>query len=642
MPVIEVNGRGVHYQEFNKGARETIVLIHGMLGNLSVYYFRIAPILAADYHVVLYDLKSHGMSERAAEGYDLVSMAGELAALLDELGLRRVHLGGYSFGALIALKAAALYPSRVKRLIVVEGPDPSDKEPLRVMTEYSREAFDQFVNDSGISFGPRQRERLHRMYAYIFQGTTVREDMRKEHDFFYGEELSRVTHKTLLIYGRASDCAEASCVLENKLPDARLVLIEGDHNVPVQQPAAVAELIRDWCRETRRFLFVVPPLFGHVNPTLGVGAELLKRGHAVAWASLDPALESMLPAGGELLLIKEEAEKEHRGRISEKNVYGIESIKFLYDDVLIPLNRHMYGGILRCVESFKPDVCINDHQVFSGAIAARQSGIAYATSVTAPAAVRMREDLPGVHQWESQRMVALQQELGVEGERCIACSEQLALLFTSRAFFGEMCLPDQYHFVGVVNNRPAAVGDFDWKWLEARNDQPRVLVSIGTTFDGHQKKDFFEKVAEALGAKPLSVIVVADPAILDNWPENFLVRARVPQLELLPHLDAVLCHGGHNTTCESLINGLPLVVVPIAYDQSYVAGRVVATGCGLRLNFKRLRVADILNSVEEVLMNPVYREAALRVGVSFKEAGGAARAAGLLEEIAEEKVTAIV
>src|SRR5260221_94900 len=43
MPIIQVNGRKVHYQEMNKGAEQSVVMVHGMLGNLAVYYFRIAP-----------------------------------------------------------------------------------------------------------------------------------------------------------------------------------------------------------------------------------------------------------------------------------------------------------------------------------------------------------------------------------------------------------------------------------------------------------------------------------------------------------------------------------------------------------------------------------------------------------------------
>ncbi|MDF2478385.1 MAG: alpha/beta hydrolase, partial [Sphingobacterium sp.] len=92
MPIITVNNRKVHIQELNKGAEHTVVLIHGMFSNLSIYYFNIAPILAQHFHVVMYDLKSHGMSERVSEGYDLENMSSDLIALLDSLQLQNVHL----------------------------------------------------------------------------------------------------------------------------------------------------------------------------------------------------------------------------------------------------------------------------------------------------------------------------------------------------------------------------------------------------------------------------------------------------------------------------------------------------------------------------------------------------------------------
>ncbi|MDV9201520.1 glycosyltransferase, partial [Streptomyces sp. Wh19] len=47
-----------------------------------------------------------------------------------------------------------------------------------------------------------------------------------------------------------------------------------------------------------RFLFVVPPLVGHINPTVGVAAELVASGHAVAWVCPDPALVGRLAGPG--------------------------------------------------------------------------------------------------------------------------------------------------------------------------------------------------------------------------------------------------------------------------------------------------------------------------------------------------------
>jgi esterase len=139
MPVINVETRAVHVQELNKGAAETVLLVHGMFSNLSVYYFNIAPILAKHFHVVMYDLKSHGMSEKIADGYDLNSMTDDLSALLDQLELSSVHLAGYSFGGLISLKMAARFPDKVKKLAVIEAPDPNDDKTRDIIDEYSRE-----------------------------------------------------------------------------------------------------------------------------------------------------------------------------------------------------------------------------------------------------------------------------------------------------------------------------------------------------------------------------------------------------------------------------------------------------------------------------------------------------------------------
>lgn len=633
MPIIEVKGRRIHYQELNKGAAESVLLVHGMLGNLAVYYFRIAPLLAEQYHVVLYDLKGHGLSERVTEGYDLHSMSDDLFALMDGLHLRKVHLAGYSFGALIALKAAVRAPERVGKLVLIEGPDPRDEEPLRIMMEYSREAFNDWVIASGLAMGRRQLEKHHQLYEFIFQQTTMQEDVQKEKEFFLSDAVGGVLNETLLIYGNASDCLPAGQLLARRLRRVGLLQVDGDHQLPVQNPETIAFALVSFFQEKKKpmkFVFVVPPLAGHVNPTLGVGAELLRRGHSVAWISLDPALEGMLPVGGRLLLVHEEG---HKDSISRKNVYGVESIRYLYDEVLIPLNRHMRASIEDWVDWFCPDVIVNDHQLFAGAFVAHERGIPYATSVTAPAAVKMQEDLPGVHEWEVQKVVSLQRELGIMTEKCLACSDTLAFLYTTREFFGEMALPVGHRFVGPVIRRPASVQHFDWDRFNGMEGRPRILVSIGTTFDhSHsQQVDFLRKVVAAFSGADLGVVLISDENLLESWPENFLVQRRVPQLELLPKLDMVVCHGGHNTVCETLLSGLPMVVLPIAYDQSHVASRVVATESGIRLNFKRFKPDDLRESVWTVLTDGRYREAARRIGESFGAAGGAELAADLLE-----------
>lgn len=388
-----------------------------------------------------------------------------------------------------------------------------------------------------------------------------------------------------------------------------------------------------------KFAFIVPPLTGHVNPTLSIGATLLERGHEVAWISLDPTLEAKLPEGGKLLLIQYDQTDEEKKEseqyldiISKKVVYGIDSVKFLYEEVLIPLNRHCYNGVIALLKIYQPDLVIGDHQLFAVPVAAKTLGIPYATSVTAPAAIKIMNELPKVHEWEVNQIIDLQKELGFQEERSLATSDLLTLVLTSGYFFGEMeDLPSQYQFTGPVLTERRVSCEFDWEKLKSK-DNKKILVSIGTTFDHGHKKAFFQKVIDAFKDENLTVVVVSDPQLFEQWPDNFMVYQQVPQLDLLPHLDGVVCHGGHNTVSETLSNGIPLVVIPIAYDQSHVAGRVVRTEAGERLNFNRFKANHLREAVQQILNTPSYREAAQKVGKSFAEAGGAATAANLLEQ----------
>jgi MGT family glycosyltransferase len=295
----------------------------------------------------------------------------------------------------------------------------------------------------------------------------------------------------------------------------------------------------------------------------------------------------------------------------------------------------MFPRIARHLDHFRPDVVINDHQLFAGAMAAHRQRIPFATSVTAPAAIR--EDGGKAGEWGVRKIADLQTELGLPADKPLVCSDSVALVFTSRTFFGTTSLPGHYHFVGPVLQYRPKMMTFDWERFHRMKDKPRILVSIGTTFDHTHKLDFFRKVIAALQDAPVNVLVVSEPHLLAGWPDNFLVQAKVPQLDVLPYLKAVVCHGGHNTVSEALTHGLPLVVLPIAFDQAHVAAQVAASGAGVRLHFKRFKPEHLRGAVEDVLAAPGYREAAGRIRLSFEEAGGTARAAGLLEDMVKHE-----
>lgn len=247
MPIITVNNKKVHLQELNKGAEQTMVLIHGMFSNLSIYYFNIAPILAQHFHVVMYDLKSHGMSERFPDGYDLENMSSDLISLMDHLQLEKVHLVGYSFGGLIALKTALQYPDRVSQLVVMEAPDPKDDKTRNIIDEYSKEFLEHYVanftDTTKVQMGKRQMEKNHRMYEFLFEQTSIKADMIRETNFLGEARLHELAAPTLLLYGTESNCRPTGEILQEKINHAELELIPGDHNIPIQEPHQIAKTI---------------------------------------------------------------------------------------------------------------------------------------------------------------------------------------------------------------------------------------------------------------------------------------------------------------------------------------------------------------------------------------------------------------
>jgi UDP:flavonoid glycosyltransferase YjiC (YdhE family) len=391
-----------------------------------------------------------------------------------------------------------------------------------------------------------------------------------------------------------------------------------------------------------RFLVVVPPLTGHVNPTVALGDELRRRGHAVAWVTYGEVVGSLLPPDAEIFRIGDgahEALAEHIRSRSER-LRGAAALEFLWRDFLLPLALGMVPGVEDAVDRFAPDVLVVDQQTFAGALVAQRRELVWATSATTSAElVDPFQGLPKVGRWVRDGLAQLQRDHGIDPAHAgdLRFSEHLVLAFTTEALTGPVQLPPGAGPLSLVGPSLAPptdadprwrVGDFPIDWL--LGEGPRILVSLGTVSMGAGDR-FFGAVVEAVAATPTRAVLVATPAGLGPLPANVLARPRVPQLAVLEHVDAVVSHAGHNTVCEALANGLPLVLAPIRDDQPVVAEQVVRAGAGIRVRFGRAGAAELGAAIAAVLEDPGYRRAAGVIARSFAEAGGAAAAADALE-----------
>jgi MGT family glycosyltransferase len=389
-----------------------------------------------------------------------------------------------------------------------------------------------------------------------------------------------------------------------------------------------------------RFLFVVPPLTGHVNPTVPLGRELEARGHAVAWtghadvvAPLLPPSAAFLPAAEAVPAAVTEAVEYHTGR----GTRGPAGFMASWQEFVLPVNRQMVPGIHAAIGAFDPDVLVVDQQALAGAAVAELRGVRWATCATTSAElVDPLAAAPQMAEWLGARLRELLVDAGLDDGRTATFdprfSPHLVLALTTPELVGPAeAFPAHYALVGpLIGDRPDDT-PFPWDWLDA-GSSPVVLASLGT-LNWRSGERFFAAAVGALRGMDARAVLVAPSDLVPDPPPNVLVVPRVPQLALMPRVDAVVCHGGHNTVCEALAHGVPLVVAPIRDDQPVIADQVVAAGAGVRVKFGRVTADGLRDAIGTVLADRAIRAGASRVRDSFAAAGGPAAAADHLERL---------
>lgn len=251
MPLVLANGVRLNTATLGS-AGPPAVFLHGLLvGNLAQWYFGAARALSATHRVLCYDLRGHGLSERPPTGYDVATMAGDLAALVDGFaGAEPVTLVGHSFGALLALEHARCRPSEVARLVLVEAPlAGTERDALLAFLAQPPEEMAAALPDDlqgALAAGGRRARKLLETLVSLAVQTSLLEDLAAQGEL-PDVALRAVRAPTLLVYGTRSACLGSGRRLASTLPDARLELLDGGHYLPVEAAAEIERLVLAFC-----------------------------------------------------------------------------------------------------------------------------------------------------------------------------------------------------------------------------------------------------------------------------------------------------------------------------------------------------------------------------------------------------------
>jgi MGT family glycosyltransferase len=203
-------------------------------------------------------------------------------------------------------------------------------------------------------------------------------------------------------------------------------------------------------------------------------------------------------------------------------------------------------------------------------------------------------------------------------------------------------LPGNFHYTGPFANQAASRPhvEFPWDRLDGR---PIIYASLGTT--RNVLAFVFRLVAEACRDLDLQLVISLggrfDPEMFSELPGTPLVTHFAPQLELLRLAKIVITHGGPNTVFEALMEGKPMVAIPLAHDQPAIAARLARLGIAEVLPVMRLSAGKVLSAVTKVLNHPRYRDAALKMQAELHSLHGLERAADVIEDALEKHFAAL-
>lgn len=201
-----------------------------------------------------------------------------------------------------------------------------------------------------------------------------------------------------------------------------------------------------------------------------------------------------------------------------------------------------------------------------------------------------------------------------------------------------LSLPAGASYVGPItwhNNLPAprCLAELD-------AGKPTVYLSLGS----EGLEDLLPHL-ETLARKGMQVVVATgapDVAVDRARPAGVFLEQYVNVDLLLPHCDAVCCHGGNGTLYQALQHGLPVVVVATHQEQAYGGKRIRSLGLGKCMMLKQVEKAGfglVADALEEVLGNAAYRERARAFSARVGQYGvGAGKVASAIEEHAQALV----
>jgi 3-oxoadipate enol-lactonase len=235
--LIKANDIQISYELSGRRDAPAVVLSHS-LGSCLVMWNPQMDSLEPHFRVLRYDIRGHGNSDAPSGAYTLELLGDDAIALLDVLGMDRVHWVGLSLGGMIGQCLALNYPDRVRSLalcdtsaIIPEGAQPLWKERLKTLRDNGvgallQETMERWFTPSFLTLNSQMLSIIRRQFlATSLEGYIgCVEAIRKLN---YLDRLAAIKIPTLILVGEddPGTPVSASKAMQERIPNSRLVVL---------------------------------------------------------------------------------------------------------------------------------------------------------------------------------------------------------------------------------------------------------------------------------------------------------------------------------------------------------------------------------------------------------------------------------
>jgi zeaxanthin glucosyltransferase len=416
--------------------------------------------------------------------------------------------------------------------------------------------------------------------------------------------------------------------------------------------------------KTNKIGFLSLPLSGHLNPMTALARKLQSRGNEVVFIGV-PDIEPVARAAN--LEFAPFCENEFPpGYVAKRwgavaNMQGLDVVQYTCKELMPELLRASLERLPAKIEETGVDALVIDSVYMFLELVPMHLGLPYVQvwnilhfdssgstplslygwphETTPEAQARNIEGLELVNELFGNVIPLAQsyaKRIGLEvdwADPAATVSKLAVITQTPKEFDLPIAgLAPQFHYAGPLRDDEGREPvPFPWEKLTGK---PLIYASLGTLVNGLHK--VYRAILEAVSKFPgtqlvLSVGTNLDPSDLAPIPPNAIVVRSAPQTELLKRAELCITHAGLNTALESLAEGVPMVAIPIGYEQPGVASRIAYHGVGEIVELENLTTPRLAEQIAKVRSNPSYRDKALWFRQIIKESRGLDVAADIVE-----------